>query len=34
VVETRGKPLASICVEIEEALRLGGTPEDAGPEVS
>jgi shikimate kinase len=34
VVETRGKPLASICVEIEEALQLRGTPEDAGPEVS
>ncbi|HKM84815.1 MAG TPA: shikimate kinase [Terriglobales bacterium] len=34
VVETTGKPLASICVEIEEALQLRGTPEDAGPEVS
>jgi len=30
VVETTGKPLASICVEIEAALQLRGTPEDAG----
>jgi shikimate kinase len=30
VVETTGKPLTSICVEIEAALQLRGTPEDAG----
>jgi shikimate kinase len=30
VVETTGKPLASICVEIEAALQLRGTPQDAG----
>ena len=30
VVQTTGKPLASICVEIEGALQLRGTPEDAG----
>ena len=30
VVETTGKQLASICVEIEGALQLRGTPEDAG----
>ncbi len=30
VVETTGKPLASISVEIEAALQLRGTPEDAG----
>ena len=29
VVETTGKPLASICIEIEGALQLRGTPEDA-----
>ncbi len=29
-VETTGKQLASICVEIEGALQLRGTPEDAG----
>jgi shikimate kinase len=29
-VETTGKPLASICVEIEGALQLRGNPEDAG----
>ena len=30
VVETTGKQLASICVEIEGALQLRGNPEDAG----
>jgi shikimate kinase len=30
VVDTTGKPLASICVEIEGALQLRRTPEDAG----
>jgi len=30
VVETAGKPLASICVEIEGALQLRRAPEDAG----
>jgi shikimate kinase len=30
VVETAGKQLASICVEIEGALQLRDTPEDAG----
>ena len=30
VVETTGKQLAAICVEIEGALHLRGTPEDAG----
>ena len=30
VVETTGKQLASICVEIEGALQLRGTPEGAG----
>jgi shikimate kinase len=34
IVQTAGKPLASICVEIEEALQLGGTPEAAGPGVT
>ncbi|MBZ5663923.1 MAG: shikimate kinase [Acidobacteriia bacterium] len=29
VVETTGKSLASICIEIEGALQLRGTPEDA-----
>ncbi len=33
VVETAGKPLASICVEIEGALQLGGT-QDAEPGLS
>ncbi len=32
IVQTAGKPLASICAEIEEALQLSGTQEDAGPE--
>ncbi len=31
VVNTAGKPVASICVEIESALQLRGTLEDAGP---
>lgn len=31
VVQTTGKPLASICVEIEGALQLTGTPEDVKP---
>ncbi len=31
VIETTGKQLGSICVEIEDALQLKGTPEDAGP---
>jgi shikimate kinase len=31
VVQTTGKPLASICIEIEGALQLTGTPEDVGP---
>ncbi len=31
VIETTGKQLGSICVEIEGALQLKGTPEDAGP---
>jgi shikimate kinase len=30
VVETTGKQVAAICLEIEAALQLGGTPEDAG----
>ena len=30
VVETTGKPLTAICIEIEEALQLRGSPEDAG----
>jgi shikimate kinase len=30
VVETTGKPVSSICVEIEAALQLGGTPETRG----
>jgi shikimate kinase len=34
VVQTTGKPLASICVEIEVALQLRGTPEDAGSGLS
>ncbi|MGD0790177.1 MAG: shikimate kinase [Terriglobales bacterium] len=34
VVDTTGKPLASICVEIEAALQLTGTPEDAGAGLS
>jgi shikimate kinase len=34
VVETTGKPLASICGEIEGALHLTGTPQDAGPDLS
>jgi shikimate kinase len=34
VVETTGKQLASICVEIEGALQLRGTPEDAGSGLS
>ncbi|MFZ0797996.1 MAG: shikimate kinase [Terriglobales bacterium] len=34
VVETTGKPLASICVEIEEALKLRRTQKDAGPNVT
>jgi shikimate kinase len=34
VVETTGKPLVSICVEIEGALQLRGTSEDAGPDLS
>ena len=35
VVETTGKPLASICVEIEGALQLiRGTPKDAGSGLS
>jgi shikimate kinase len=29
VVDTTGKPLASICAEIEDALQLRGIPEDA-----
>jgi shikimate kinase len=29
-VETTGKPVAAICAEIEGALQLGETPEDAG----
>jgi len=33
VVETEGKPVAAICVEIEAALQLRGTP-DAGPGLS
>ncbi len=33
VIQTEGKPLASICSEIEEALQLGGTPREAGPGV-
>jgi shikimate kinase len=31
VVETTGKQLASICAEVEAALQLKGTSEDAGP---
>lgn len=31
VVQTTGKPLASICMEIEEALRLRENLEDVGP---
>jgi shikimate kinase len=31
VVQTTGKPLASICVEIEGALQLAGPPEDVQP---
>lgn len=34
VVETTGKQLASICVEIEGVLQLRGTPEDAGSGLS
>jgi len=34
VVDTTGKPLVSICVEIEAALQLTGTPEDAGAGLS
>ena len=34
VIETTGKQLAAICVEIEGALQLGGTPEDAGSGLS
>ena len=34
IVETAGKPLASICVEIEEALQLRETPEDPRPGVT
>jgi len=34
VVETTGKLVASICVEIEGALQLRGTPEDAGSGLS
>jgi shikimate kinase len=34
VVETTGKQVASICVEIEGALQLRGTPEDAGSGLS
>jgi len=34
VVETTGKQLASICVEIEDVLQLRGTPEDAGSNLS
>ena len=30
VVETTGKQVAAICREIEAALQLGGSPEDAG----
>ncbi len=34
VIETTGKQLAAICAEIEGALQLGGTPEDAGSGLS
>jgi len=34
VIETTGKQLAAICVEIEGALQLRGTPEDAGSGLS
>ena len=34
IVQTAGKPLASICVEIEEALQLRETPEDPSPGVT
>jgi shikimate kinase len=33
-VATTGMPLASICVEIEDALQLGRTTEDAEPDVA